>query len=171
MSIISTVKYKPLKKDLEREEDISFLLKDVKNSLIEITLEQSAKYNNINLQDKSSKDILNIIESKKFTIKTNKSFDLEVDLLDANKIIRDYRYNSERGCQSCTYKRSYKPVQDETRIYCDLMEHETEGNITIFSGGFSPKVKEYFEKGCGDRNPIFRPIEEVLKEEDRIIYL
>jgi hypothetical protein len=68
-----------------------------------------------------------------------------------------YNFHAGNGCSSCVYYQEGS-VGYEENWYCELHEKGWKRE------GFSPRIKQYGNKGCEDFSRKFRPVEEVLKE-------
>ena len=150
--------YEPELKGLKTESDIIELLNNVKKDLI---------YLGHPVSSSSLKEVLNIIEKGEYKIKDeftlNPVYNL-VDLSKAKDFIDRYKHFSEGGCQSCKNANYFKPLSDETRVYCSIGEKEEDAIRNTNSSSRSPKIEKYFKNGCDERKPIFRKLEEVLKD-------
>lgn len=137
--------------ELEKEENILELLRDVRKSInhLEYTFETN-----------ELKKVLSTIERGKHIIKSWVTKDTEVDLSNAYEFIREYKLKSEGGCQSCEKIIIEKPFSDEGYSYCELNETREDVNGRI---GRSPKIEKYSKKECHEKISKLRPIEEVLK--------
>lgn len=147
----------------DKESQILNLLRDVKSN-ISILKKDITKLSLV--------EILQIVENEKCIIKkqvdlrhlerkiqTRAGINYEVDLSEAKQMVRNYRNNSEGGCGSCKYIRSYMPLQDEHVLFCKKYEKED-----VVDSGNSPRISQFYEDGCDDKEVIIkRKIKEVLE--------
>ncbi len=123
-------------------------------------------------EDKSYMDVLKIIEQGAYEIKRGFLISDRIDLQQARSLIKQYRNCSEGGCTSCTKLGAVKPFRDDAVYWCDVNEKEEDAlkNSVILrwsssSSSMTPKVKQYWEKGCEARVRKFnRTVEEVLAD-------
>ncbi len=155
MTIKNNMTYEPPFKELEKEEEIISLLNDVKNSFC--ILDASIKLP-IHLDE-----IVSIIDKEVYDIEQNPFLFNSINLSQAKNLLNDYRYKSEGGCQSCQKIKYFKPLPDETLSYCSLSEKQEDAIADMDASSQSERIKQYFQKGCEERKPIFRLLEEVLK--------
>lgn len=154
MVLINHLTYETTIKEIEKEEQVIELIKDVAVDIHMLGFP---------VGDYNTKSILRQIEHGKYDAPKQKgnNFFYSVDLSKAQSLIEDYRRNSEGGCQSCKEKGMHKPYPDETLIYCRLYENHKELDLV----GSSPRVNEFYKKGCEDRKPIFKKtIEEIVEQ-------
>ena len=160
MPIVNELIYEPIISRLNSEKDILILLEDVRN---ELGLLCNGSILNETLKDFSKKplrEIVSVIDEGYLTIPQDRTSE-RIDLSKARYLLQNYKFLSERGCQSCKSLETFKPLSDETGKYCGLSE--TIGDVSERDMS-SPRVSEYFEKGCDERAPVFRPLENVLAE-------
>jgi hypothetical protein len=150
MVLKNNLTYEPPMKKIKEEGDIIILLDDVAANL------HSVGYPTPTV---SLKEFLTIIEKGEYEVQgTNSLTYNHVDLSKAQNLIRNYRYNSERGCQSCDHEKSYMPLPDEHVTFCSLYEEHD-----VVDSGSSPRVKQFREVGCSDKKAIFpKTIEQIL---------
>ena len=147
------------------EEQVLHLLRNIKSNVALLNKDVSL----LNLQD-----ILSIVERGEFILLKTRSvgnnlerdtekevkIDYNIDLYQAENLVRQYRQNSEGGCQSCEHIKSYMPCQDEHVTYCSLYEKHD-----LVDSGSSPRITQFSKIGCGDKKSILkRKLEEVLKD-------
>lgn len=97
------------------------------------------------------------------TIEKNVVLNHNINLSEAKQIIDDYIHHSKKGCESCiNLGKIYKEM--ETGRYCKLDEDES-SVIGLPISDFSVKIREFYETGCENKKPVFRPLETVLLEE------
>jgi len=155
MSSIIKVDYLPLFEEIKGEGDLLNLLNDVQRELNSLSRLKSSKLSYV----------LEFIEKGVFDnnlMVGRGNVKYLVDLSSAKRLIESYREKSEKGCQSCV-ERGEVHKNLEKYFYCKLTENERDID---YKEGRSPKIERYSEKGCGNRIPFFRPIDEVLKEVD-----
>jgi len=158
MPIKNILIYEPSLKGIEKEEDVIELLKEVKKNIDEIYPTTKP------FQKKPLKEVLEIVEKGSYTPPFARYSILdEIDLLRAKNLISEYRRLSEKGCQSC--KNLAKACYfNEIFFFCELHEKEqydNPGKINIDSN-YSPRVLQYEETGCNERQAVFRKLEEIL---------
>jgi len=101
-----------------------------------------------------------IIENKVNPKEPLVALNYNVDLSQATNLVRQYRHDSEGGCQSCKAIRHYMPFQDEHVLYCSKYEKQD-----VTDSGHSPRIEKFSKTGCNDKEQILgRKLEEVLKE-------
>lgn len=140
------------------EQKIIRLLKDVRTSVALLRPD---------FENKRLEDILEVVEKGKLIFQKEANpeeiwveLNYKIDLSEAKEIIDDYRYKSEGGCQSCKRKASFMPFSDEHVTYCSLYENESTTNE-----GSSPRITQFYNTGCDDKEVIFnKKIEEIIKE-------
>ncbi len=149
------MEYKPPIKEIKKEEDVKFLLEDLKD---EISQFSSQHY--------SLPKILESVEKKgTITILFPKDPIFKViDLSEAQLMLSGYRHLSEGGCTSCTHVKSYKPYSDETYAHCKINETEKDVNDRT---GKSPSVEKYWNNSdCPNLKHIFqKTIEEIISQD------
>jgi len=167
MSLNKPVKYIPgkyLSYIQGQGERIIGLLKDVRDSVA--LLRPDLKNQRLDI-------VLEVIEEGKWilqekTDKMNSNIELnyEVDLTIARDIVNNYRNGSEGGCKSCSLRRVYTPMEGERFTYCSKHENEDFAiNNWNINNSQSPTIKEFYEKGCDEKEIVFaRKLEEILQE-------
>jgi hypothetical protein len=106
-----------------------------------------------------------IIEDKVNPKEPLVALNYNIDLSEANNLVRQYRQHSEGGCQSCLSRKIYSPMQGESFTYCNMRETEAfaKENWTI-NISKSPRIEKFSKTGCDDKTPILkRKLEEVLE--------
>ena len=152
MPLINNLVYEPEIKEIEKEEQVIELLKEVSEDMNHLIGYYAPR---------PLKEVLKIIEEGEYQIKGDKGIVNAVDLSQAKSMIQSYRGKSEGGCQSCKERYSHKPFPEDTLFYCNLSESPEELGII----GDSPKVSKFYKKGCKDKKPIFsKTIEQILEE-------
>ena len=164
MPIINNLLHEPVIKEIEKEEELIYLLKEVRSSI-----GMYLNVVNITNPDESLKDILKIVEQGKYESRRNARVDSEpdpiyrIDLSKAKDLITQYRHYSEGGCQSCTNLRKFHSNM-ETYTYCNVGEDES-SVVNPPVSNQSKKVEESSKTGCEYKKFIFsKTIEEILKD-------
>ncbi|MFA6022532.1 MAG: hypothetical protein WC781_00420 [Candidatus Pacearchaeota archaeon] len=155
MVLYNLIKYIPKGTEIHSEDDIKYLLDDIRTDLSLL----NANYGQLPL-----KNILNIIENEDVAEHSHHEPRLlnKVDFSAAKEIINNYRHLSEGGCQSCHHKALYKDDLGDNVTYCNLLEKEENLDETAKRIGMSNSIVEFSEHGCLNKMQIFRPLEEVL---------
>jgi hypothetical protein len=136
-------------------ENICLLRPDLANQELDTVLEaiEKGEWNlqNLNIPGKELFDPIKQIE-----------VNYHIDLSQAKEIIDNYRHFSEGGCRPCINLINF-PKDMETCQYCKIGENEDSLKDTNVSNK-SPKVQEFYKRGCDDRCPVLkRRLEEVLE--------
>ena len=149
MVLINNLVYEPKIKEINEEKQIIELLNEVSEDL-SILRDGPAG---------SITSILKSIEKGEYQFKGDKGVVNVIDLSQAKTLINQYRKDSEGGCEPCKEKDYYKPNSDDSIKYCKL--HELPKFV---DSDISPRLKQFYEKGCKDKTPIFtKTIEQLLE--------
>lgn len=164
MPIVNNLVYEPIISGLNSENDIILLLRNVRHNLGELC---DGSLTNGTLKDFSKEslgEIVSVIDEGHYNISKDKTTD-RVDLSKAHELLVQYRRLSEPGCQSCQHYETFMPEgeADTFKSYCGASETKEDLIKRIF---MSQKIREHLEKGCDERVPVFRPLDEVLAEAD-----
>jgi len=160
MTLTNTITYEPagIVTDKQGEQKPIALLKDVRDDLDNLNNLSQTHLNRFSLRN-----VLAFIDVGKYkhSKQSIPGATTVVDLSKAQALIQEYRFRSEKGCQSCEYYSHSTPFPDETYSWCGT--GETEKDVDERKG-YSPRIGEYFKLGCTDRNPKYKPLEELLTE-------
>ena len=139
--------------DIKTEQDIIELLRNVRNDLDGITP-------GIAICREPLSKIAGYVEQGSYNA-PRRPIDSEVDLSEARNLLQKYKFLSQDGCFSCQHRVGFHSAPDEVNDYCGKYEKREDAMVDF---GKSPRVKQYLESGCAYRVPIFRKLEEVLKD-------
>lgn len=150
-----------IKKNKDREGQVLGLLRDVRANVC--LLRPDISSHGLDVILKAVEEGEWILQKKDNAVLKKKGEEAElnynIDLYQAKYLIGQYRRDSEGGCRPCIHIRSYMPCQDEHVTYCNLYEKEG-----VVSEGSSPRIAEFYKRGCDDRDPVLkRKLEEILQ--------
>ncbi len=147
MPLKQQLTYVPIVREIVGSKDILRMLKDVRNSIINIEPD---------FEKRTLKETLEIAESGNYLVEGQMLIELDLSL--AKNQIKFYRENSEWGCRSCLnlVADCSIDVKDFWFWYCKKHEDSDKVIEELNSdGGFSPLIEEYYENGCDDNNLRF----------------
>lgn len=151
------MRYEPEVKEIEKEEDIVKLVREVKRNLgsVDCRFNDASLLDVVSVIDRGSYNhILRLLDS----VVRN-----EIDLSVPQRMISNYRNLSGDGCRSCESYGSARISEDEGCEFCRRYEPGFPRTREAGLFGMSERIKKYSEKGCSDMKPVFRKLEEVLK--------
>ncbi len=145
--------YEPSITKIETEQDIVELLKDVRKDI---------RTSNSKLVLRRLREVLIHVEEGKYIHNGESRIETEIDLSKATFLVNEYKQKSARNCIVCN-NREIKSTEDigDYNVWCSLTEIESDVDSRQ---GHSPRIKEYYEKGCDDYHSNFRSLEQVLAE-------
>lgn len=157
MALKQIIKYESPIKKLKSENDILLLLENVRNDIRNL----EPLFNS-----KSLKEVVKIIEhgSYQLPISLSSKIKQEIDLSEAQSLLKIYHFLSEGICNSCQLLEITKDEKtDEKYKFC--RHYETPKSID-YGKGMSQKVYEGISSNnpCENRKPIFRKLEQVIKQ-------
>jgi len=155
MGLFIKIDYLPLFEEIKKERDLLDLLSDVQRELNSFSRLKSSKLSHI----------LEFIEKEVFDgnlMVGRGNVRYLVDLSKAKGLIEEYKWKSEKGCQSCV-ERAEIHKDNVIYSYCRLTENEKDVDA---EKGHSPKIERYSEKSCKNKIPFFRSIKEILERVD-----
>lgn len=144
MTLKNRIRFEPPVRELKEEGDIILLLNEVGRDLHITDIRKT----------------IDIVEKGEYEVALEGNVHVVADLRVAKRLLEQYKIKSSRTCRGC-FNREVIQGKGE---FC--VEHEDAENAYFDrSWIISPRVAEYSDrKDCSDYRPIFRPLEEVLKD-------